>query len=155
MNVTAVVDTATAEAEPNAVKALAADGVAVASGGAGDVSGIRHADGFPWDEAASDARAGRQISELIDLPVTQSVPERRLNAWDLVDCRHSHTALVVPNHVLHAGRWDGSPIRVTAREIYLVDGYGADPRQLASFLGQLQTSLGQAQLTTVPLGMLA
>jgi UDP-N-acetylglucosamine:LPS N-acetylglucosamine transferase len=155
MNVTAVVDTATAEAEPNAVKALAADGVAVASGGAGDVSGIRHADGFPWDEAASDARAGRQISELIDLPVTQSVPERRLNAWDLVDCRHSHTALVVPNHVLHAGRWDGSPIRVTAREIYLVDGYGADPRQLASFLGQLQTSLGQAQLTSVPLGMLA
>jgi hypothetical protein len=149
LGASAVVDDATARVAAGQVRQLAADGVNVANGGVGRVPD----NDFPWDQAASDARAGRLISKLIDAPVTQAVPGRRLNAWDLVDCRHAHVALVVPDHILHVAGSDG-PIRLGARRIYLVDGLGATPAQMADYLNRLQATFGAARLLAEPLSTL-
>jgi UDP-N-acetylglucosamine:LPS N-acetylglucosamine transferase len=154
MGVTAVIDDATAELAAPAVRTLVSEGVTVASGGTGNSSGARGDSDLPWNQAANDVRAGRQISELIDAPVRQAVPGRRLNAWDLVDCGHAHTALVVPNHVLHVSS-DVTPIHLAARNIYLVDGRGATADELASYLSRLQTSFVANQLIAEPLATLA
>ena len=154
LGVTAVIDDATAEMAAPAVRTLVSEGVTVANGGTGNRAGTRGDNDLPWNQAASDVRAGRQISRLIDAPVTQAVPGRRLNAWDLVDCRHAHTSLVVPNHVLHVLP-DGIPIRLSARNIYLVDGRGATPEELASYLNRLYSSLVADQLIAEPLATLA
>jgi processive 1,2-diacylglycerol beta-glucosyltransferase len=153
LDATAVVDDATVEAAAQAVRSLVAGGVSVASAGIGDEAG--DPDGLPWDQAARDVWAGRQISQLIDAPVTETVPGRRLNVWDLVDCRHAHTALVVPDHVLHPDLADDGVIRLRPRDIYLVDGIGATPAQLVSYLSRLQASLGAAELAAAPLATLA
>jgi processive 1,2-diacylglycerol beta-glucosyltransferase len=157
MGVTAVVDRATADAEPGAVRALAGSGVDVANGGLGDPSVGAGLDAdTPWARARLDARAGREISQLIDAPVTVTVPGRRLNAWDLVACRDAHTALVVPNHVLWPDRFDTSyPPRVEPRQIYLVNGLSSSPAQLSAYLQQLVWSLAASGLTAAPLATLA
>jgi len=154
MAATAVVDGSTVELAAPAVRDLVAHGVTIANGGAGSLDGLGGDGDLPWDQAASDVRAGRQISELINAPVTQAVPGRRLTAWDLVDCGHAHTSIVVPNHVLHV-RADGTPIRLSARDIYLVDGRGASPAELVDYLQRLQQSLGISQLISEPLATLA
>lgn len=154
MDLTPVVDDTTVELAAPALRNLVSDGVSVANGGAAAPPGVMGDDhDLPWQQAASDVRAGRQISALLDAPVTQTVPGRRLTAWDLVDCGHAHTAIVVPNHVLHV-RPAVTPIHLAARNIYLVDGWGATPGQLAAYLGVLNASLGQAQLTSEPLATL-
>ena len=155
MNVTAVIDDATAQAAAGSVRALVGRGVTVADGGFGNHSGADHDGTSPWQRATQDARAGREISDLIDAPVTQTVPGRRLTAWDLVACRDQHLALVVPNHILHVDRVPAAPIHLTPRDIYLVNGMGATPRQMATFLSRLRASLGHAQLVAAPLATLA
>jgi UDP-N-acetylglucosamine:LPS N-acetylglucosamine transferase len=151
LGVTAVVDDQTAQAAAAQVRSLVSEGVNVANGGVGQV-GIRDRD-FPWQQAAGDARAGRQISRLIDAPITQAIPGRRLTAWDLVDSRHAHMALVVPDHILHVDP-AGVPIRLAPRNIYLVDGIGATPAELSTFLSRLQSSLASDQLLVEPLSTL-
>jgi processive 1,2-diacylglycerol beta-glucosyltransferase len=155
LGATAVIDEATARVEPAAIRALVTRGIAVASGGEGHGSGAERGGGFPWDQAALDARAGPQISRLIDFPITQAVPGRDLNAWDLVDFGDVHTTIVVPDHLIWVGRWTGQPMRMQAREIYLIDGFGASPDELVSFLDQVQASLGAAGLAAAPLGQLS
>jgi hypothetical protein len=155
LDMTAVVDDATVELAAPALRTLVSDGVTVANGGAASPPGVDGRDNdLPWDQAASDVRAGRQISALLDAPVTEAVPGRRLTAWDLVDCGHAHTAIVVPNHVLHV-RSLAEPIHLSSRDIYLVDGRGASPAELAAYLAVLRASLNQAQLTAEPLATLA
>ncbi|HWE57736.1 MAG TPA: glycosyltransferase [Acidimicrobiales bacterium] len=154
MNVTAVVDDATAEDAAAAIRTLVAQGVPVDNGGLGHRVGARRINGLPWDQALGDARAGRQISQLIDAPITQAVPGRDLTVWDLVDFRDAHTTLVVPNHVLHVDTANEQPIHVVARDIYLVDGDRSTPQQLATYLQRFQSSLGGAQLTAAPLSLL-
>lgn len=153
LQATAVVDDATVQATAPQVRSLVAGGVTIANGGVGTVDGLKGDHDLPWDRAARDAGAGRQISQLIDAPVTQAVPGRRLTAWDLMDYRHAHTALVVPNHVLHVAAADG-PIHLAPRNIYLVDGSGATPQQLTSYLGRLEAGLQAAQLISEPLASL-
>ena len=152
MDLTAVLDDATVQQAAGAVRSLVAAGVNVANGGVGQPVGTDK-DHPPWEQASLDARAGRQISELIEAPVTQAVPGRHLNVWDLVDSHHAHQALVVPNHVLHPTAPAG-PLRLTAREIYVVDGVGATPQQLTSYLNRLAEGLGSAQLIAEPLATL-
>ena len=155
MDGTAVIDAQTATSAPAAVRGLVSAGVDVADGGMGEAS--RGEDtGAPWSRARGDARAGYQISTLIDARVTQSVPGRRLNAWDLIECRDAHMSLVVPNHILQVGTWsDEQPIKVAAGSIYLVNGLHASPAQLEAFLSRLQSSLGTAKLASAPLDMLS
>lgn len=154
LGATAVVDDATAQAAPSAVRNLISDGIPLASGGAGPEAASGHGDGFPWDQATLDADAVHQISALIDLPITQSVPGRQLNAWDLVAFSDAHTSLVVPNHILWARNPITSPLQLQAREIYLVDGSGASPGQVVTYLKLIRSALKQAGLDSAPLGML-
>ncbi len=159
MDLTAVVDGATALADPAAMRSLVALGVGVASGGRGDwssPSGGDH-DSMLWTRARLDVTAGQQLAELTGTPVRVFVPGRRVNAWDLLECKDAHSSLVVPDHVLDALRNSdaNSPVHVTARRIYLVDGLGAGPDQLAEVLSRLRAGLDQAHLSAAPLAALA
>ncbi len=157
MTATAVIDAHTAAAAPAAARNLVRMGIGVANGGLGEpADGAPGASDLPWDRAWQDAHAGAAISSVIGAPVTVTVPGRRLNAWDLVECRNAHTSLVAPDHILRAGSFTaGQPITVAARQIYLVNGLDATPAQLEAYLTQLQASLGAAELASAPLTTLA
>jgi hypothetical protein len=155
MNLSAVVDRTTALTEPSAVRGLALLGINVVSGGHGDLTaGSRH-DNDPtlWNRARGDARAGRELEQLTGMRVTVVVPGRRVNAWDLIECRDAHTSLVVPNDTVDAHRaaLEASPLHVTARHIYLINGLNATPAQLGAVLARLDAGLARAHLTAVPL----
>jgi hypothetical protein len=158
LDLTAVIDTSTAVQDVGAVRHVAALGIDVENGGQGDWLGSTGHDTDPalWTRARADARAGRLIGLLIGQSVPISVPGRRVNAWDLIECRNAHTALVVPNHVLEAGRPDvqAGPIHLTARRIYLINGLGATPAELDTVLSDLSASLDTANLTAMPLATL-
>lgn len=158
LDLTAVIDTATAMQDVGAVRHVAALGIDVENGGQGDWLGSTGHDADPalWTRARADARAGRFIGLLIGRSVPISIPGRRINAWDLIECRNAHTALVVPNHVLEAGRPDvqAGPIHLTARHIYLINGLGATPAELDTVLSDLSASLSTANLTAMPLATL-
>jgi UDP-N-acetylglucosamine:LPS N-acetylglucosamine transferase len=159
MHLSAVVDRMTAAAEPRAVGALAALGISVASGGRGEGTTAPHHDTDPtlWTRALGDARAGKYLARLTGAPVTVLVPGRRINAWDLIDSGKAHSSLVVPDHVLDAQRAARavSPLHLTNRRIYLINGLDATPAQLAAVLGRLGAGLAQAGLMAVPLSDLA
>lgn len=153
LDATAVVDDQTARAVPSALRTLVADGVTLASGGLGEEFQAPGVD-LPWSRATSDARSGQQIASLVDIPVTVAVPGRRLTAWDLIEFRRAHLSLVVPNHILRVSPDQIVPIRLAARNIYLVNGLYSTPRQLARYLTQLRQSVGGDQLAVEPLSSL-
>ena len=159
MHLTAVVDAATAAADVDALRSLVADGVNVENGGLGDPTTGRHRDSgsSPWRRAQQDARAGDRLGLLIGERVTDTIPGRRVNAWDLIECRDAHTSLVVPNHILDARSSTDAeiPIHLSPRHIYLVNGLGATPHQLLAYLSQLRSSLYNAHLSATPLATLA
>jgi len=159
MDLTAVIDTTTAEADPQAVRALAGLGVNVASGGRGTwINKNGHEiDPTLWTRARVDATSGKYLTQVIGIPVTVLVPGRRVNAWDLIECSDTHNSLVVPNHVVTVGRAAdvSTPIHVTARHIYLFNGLDATPVQLGEVLRRLGAGLEQAHLTAVPFATLA
>ena len=157
LGVTAVVDSSTAASDVTAVRRLVSVGINVENGGLGDTSnGSRHdANLSPWTRAKGDATAGFQLGQLIDRPVTLSVPGRRLNVWDLVDCSDAHITLVVPNHILDASRTPDDLIHLSARRIYLINGLAATPLELARYLSEVSTGLRAAHLSGAPLVTLA
>jgi UDP-N-acetylglucosamine:LPS N-acetylglucosamine transferase len=158
LHLTAVIDRATAMSEPQAVRDLAASGVNVASGGQGDVNGTGHeSDPMLWTRARGDARAGQALEQLIGTPVTVFVPGRRVNAWDLIECSDTHSSVVVPDHVVNALRaaTDVTPLHLSARHIYLINGLDATTAQLSAVLGRLGAGLQLAHLSAVPLDSLA
>ncbi len=159
MHFTAVVDSATALSDPPALRALAATGVDVASGGRGDPPGSARHDGDPmlWTRARSDADAGQQLEQLIGAPVTVVVPGRRVNAWDLIECGREHSSLVIPDHVLDADdtALEAAPLHVSDRRIYLINGLGATPARLGVVLDRFAAGLLLAQLSAEPLDALS
>jgi hypothetical protein len=158
MHLTAVVDRATAMSEPQAVRDLAARGVNVASGGRGDTPGTGHeSDPTLWTRARGDARAGQALQQLIGVPVTVFVPGRRVNAWDLIECSDTHSSLVVPDHTVNAYRAasDVTPMHLSARHIYLINGLDATASQLSAVLARLGAGLQLAHLSARPLAWLA
>jgi UDP-N-acetylglucosamine:LPS N-acetylglucosamine transferase len=159
MDVTAIVDSATALSEPQDVRTLATMGVNVASGGRGDPPGLASHDGDPmlWTRARSDAAAGQLLGQLIDTPVTVVVPGRRVNAWDLIECGKEHSSLVVPDHVLNADdtALEAAPMHVADRRIYLINGLDATPAQLGTVLDRFAAGLSLADLSAAPLAALS
>jgi UDP-N-acetylglucosamine:LPS N-acetylglucosamine transferase len=155
LDLSAVVDRLTAHAAPQAVRAIAALGVSVASGGRGDWTPVAGHDSDPslWARAEEDARAGRYLTQLTGAPVTVLVPGRRVNAWDLIDCGHAHSSLVVPDHMIDARRAAPTlaPLHLRARRIYLINGLDATPAQLTAVLERLGAGLVEAGLVAVPL----
>jgi hypothetical protein len=158
LDVTAVVDDWTATSAPAATRSLVTHGVNVANGGLGEAIG-KHggdSDSAPWSRARSDARAGAELSRIIHVPVTDTIPGRRLTAWDLVECSNAHTSLVVPNHILDADQVaQASAIHLSARRIYMINGLYATPAQLLACLAELRASLDAAGLTANSLAALA
>lgn len=159
MGVSAVVDSTTASTDPSGVRSLAALGVDIESGGRGAWSN-RHGhevDPMLWTRARADADAGRALAELTGDKVTLLVLGRRLNAFDLLECRGAHNSVVVPNDILSAVRdpGDTTPIHVTSRHIYLVNGMGATPAQLNTMLARLSAGLARAGLDALPLDSLS
>jgi UDP-N-acetylglucosamine:LPS N-acetylglucosamine transferase len=158
LHVTAVVDDWTATSAPAATRSLVAHGVNVANGGLGEAIGKRggDTDSAPWSRARRDARAGVELARIIHVPVTDTVPGRRLTAWDLVECSSAHTSLVVPNHILDADVIaQGIDIHLSARRIYMINGLYATPAQLLVCLAELRASLDAAGLSASPLAALA
>jgi UDP-N-acetylglucosamine:LPS N-acetylglucosamine transferase len=159
MNLTAIVDSSTALSEPQAVRALASQGVNVASGGRGNPPGSssHDDDAMLWTRAHSDADAGQLLEQLTGVPVTVVVPGRRVNAWDLIECGKAHSSLVVPDHVINADNPElqAVPIHVTDRRIYLINGLEATPAQLGLILDRFAVGLSLAHLSAVPLDDLA
>jgi hypothetical protein len=153
-----VVDGITAVADPAAMRALVVLGVGVASGGRGDWASParRDHDSTLWTRARLDATAGQELTDLTGAPVRMFVPGRRVNAWDIIECRDTHSSLVVPDHILDAFRSpdESKPIHVTARRIYLVNGLGAGPAQLTDLLARLGAGLAEAHLNAAPLAAL-
>jgi processive 1,2-diacylglycerol beta-glucosyltransferase len=158
MDLTAVIDSTTAQSDPLGVEGLAAKDVNVVSGGRGQWANSRGHESDPalWTRARGDAMAGLYLTQLIGKPVTQLAPGRRVNAWDLIYCGDVHSSLVVPNHTINAEQVAGSlaPIRVDTRDIYLINGLFATPAQLEAVLGQLQEGLQIAHVTAVPFATL-
>jgi processive 1,2-diacylglycerol beta-glucosyltransferase len=149
LGLTAVVDEQTAESDPAAMRALGRSGIDVANGGRGEV---RDRDGqldrpAQWNRAQDDVDAGRQLARLIGRPVTDFVPGRRLDAFDLMDSGSAHTPVVVPDHV-----WSTlSDVEgMTGGHIYLLNGLRDTPAQLNLLLGRLQTTLIDSHLLAVP-----
>jgi processive 1,2-diacylglycerol beta-glucosyltransferase len=158
LNVTAVVDDWTATSAPAATRSLVAHGVNVANGGLGEDIAKRGGDNdsAPWSRARSDARAGAELARIIHVPVTDTIPGRRLTAWDLVECSDAHTSLVVPNHILYADQIARrNDIHLRARRIYMINGLYATPAQLLACLAELRASLDAAGLTASSLAALA
>ena len=110
-----------------------------------------------WTRARADADAGRALAQLTGDRVSLLVLARRLNAWDLIECRDVHSSVVVPNDILSAVRDPDStlPIHLTPRHIYLVNGMGATPAQLDATLARLSAGLARAGLQALPFTTLA
>jgi processive 1,2-diacylglycerol beta-glucosyltransferase len=159
LHLTAVVDNLTATADAAALRSLATRGVNIENGGVGDPQRAHghDRDSLPWSRARLDARAGLRLELLIGKPVTITVPGRRVNAWDLIECGNAHTSLVVPNHILDVAKlWEeGGVIHLSPRRIYLVNGLGATPAQMVAYLQELSSSLSAAHLSASPLATLA
>jgi UDP-N-acetylglucosamine:LPS N-acetylglucosamine transferase len=159
LDLAAVVDRTTARADPQAVQAIAASGIGVASGGRGDALASARHDNDPslWSRAEGDTRAGQYLAQLTGAPVTVFVPGRRVNAWDLIDCGRTHSSLVMPDHTINAERaaLEPAPLHLTARHVYLINGLDATPPQLDAVLARLDAGLMEAGLVAVPLTDLA
>lgn len=155
LDATAVVDEQTALTDPAVLRHLARSGVDVANGGRGIV---RDADGSidrpaPWNRAAGDVQAGKQLGRIIGEPVDDFVPGRRVNAFDLVDSGQAHAQVVVPNEIWYAtGPANPGPLQGT--QIYLVNGLAASPAQLDRVLHSMAGQLRASHLVPVPFSAL-
>jgi UDP-N-acetylglucosamine:LPS N-acetylglucosamine transferase len=159
MDLTAVVDATTAAANPASVHKLVDLGVNVESGGRGVWSTPtgHEIDPTLWTRARGDATAGRTLARLTGDKVSLVVLGRRVNAWDLIECRDAHSSVVVPDDIVTVRSTlpSTAPMHVTPRHIYLINGMGATPAQLAATLARLSAGLAQAGLEAVPLATLA
>jgi processive 1,2-diacylglycerol beta-glucosyltransferase len=158
LHVSVVVDEATAQDEPAAVRQLVAAGINVVDGGQGfhyDSSGQIDRPA-PWSRAQSDVAAGRALTRLTGQPVTFFAPGRRITAFDLFDCRSAHLSVVVPDAVLQAGDADQSVTvqNLKARGIYLLNGIGAAPDGMNQLLAHVSGALQSAGLQPAPLALL-
>ncbi|MHB1533620.1 MAG: MGDG synthase family glycosyltransferase [Acidimicrobiales bacterium] len=158
LGASAVVDQRSAAQAPAAVAALARAGVDIESAGSGARRTPSGALSRPalWNRARSDTTSGRRLAALTGEPVRVFVPSRRLNVFDLVDCSHAHDIVVVPNKVLKVADPDASTAlaALAAHKIYEIDGIGADPTQLVTFLAQTRDGLAARRLHAAPLSAL-
>lgn len=159
LDATAVIDSATASADPQAIQVLAGQQVDVANGGIGPDPTERRAPrpkvslATPWGRALRSVKTGSTLGHLVGQPVTLFVPRGSVTAFELVDCYERHNHLVLANSVLSpAQRRLGA---LTARRIYLVNGLHTSPRQLEAFLARLGHRLAQEGLLPAPLDALA
>jgi hypothetical protein len=156
----AVVDANSAQADGSAVRALAARGLDVESGGLGGVSGGRSRPTAPWAMALSDTRAAHQLSAVCGRPVGVLVPNRSISIFDLVDTSSAHLMMVIPNATLPIT--PGGPFprqvlavpRLQAGQIYVVEGLKVTPVHLLDLLSNLRAQLSNDGLASAPFSRL-
>ena len=156
----AVVDASSAEADRDAVRALAAKGLDLESGGLG-TSASGHSDALaPWAVAQSDSRSAQELSDICGQTVGALVPDRSISIFDLVDASSAHLMMVIPNSTLPIApsgpfpRQDLALPQLQAGQIYLVEGLKVSPVQLVELLGNLRTQLFTDDLASAPFSRL-
>jgi UDP-N-acetylglucosamine:LPS N-acetylglucosamine transferase len=146
MPATAVVDARTAQAGGPGLSQLARAGVDVANGGWGRGERLR------WRRARRDVRgAGHVIGAPDRPPLSRFVPERRLDAFDLLLCRQAHQRCVFAHRLPGSA---GAPAHLVEGGIYVVDGRAATTDQLVATLTGIERWLGQNHLASAPLSQL-
>jgi processive 1,2-diacylglycerol beta-glucosyltransferase len=156
LGASAVVDLATAEADPRALWALVATGADLESGGGGQGGGP----GAPWSQAQSDTTSVQVLSALAARPVGDLVLDRALSAFDLVDAVSAHLRMVVPGTTLPLRPSGPYPQQLLALpvlqqgQIYLVQGAQLSPPQLVVLLNELRSQARGEKVAIAPLSAL-
>jgi hypothetical protein len=156
----AVVDANTAEADRRAVRALAAKGLDVESGGLGGAAGDRSMPSAPWALALSDTRSAEQLSYICGRTVGVLVPDRSISIFDLVDTGSAHLMMVIPDATLPIA--PGGPFprpvlavpQLQAGQIYVVEGLKVTPVHLLDLLSNLRAQLSSDGLASAPFSRL-
>lgn len=146
MNVTAIVDGRTASECPHALEALSADGVDIGNGGWGQGRPFRY-----LRAQADIARTGDVIREITGAPVTEFVPERRLDAFDQLWARRRGQRLVRADEVF---RPEEVPGELQDQSVYVLDGRDRDAASVLVALEELETELDDTGLVPSPLSEL-
>ncbi len=158
LGATAVIDDHVASADPTDTRGLARSGIDIANGGQGHRTDERGRPIRPalWNRAKADVDAGAALSQIVGRPVTELVPGRRVNAFDMVDTGRAHDRLVVPDAVVDVTDGDTfpGPARVTAHSIVLVDGLGGTPTEVTSDLARLTAQVQHSGLSVSPMAKL-
>jgi processive 1,2-diacylglycerol beta-glucosyltransferase len=158
LHASAVVDLATADLVPKALRQLTERGVGVESGGAGANQQAPGPSSAPWAVAQADSASVHALSVLSGQPVAALVPDRTLSAFDLVDA--SNFKVVLPGERLPAAPSGPYPEDVLlvpdlqGGQVYLVDGRRLSARQLVLLLGELRSQEGAQRLAGAPLSWL-
>jgi UDP-N-acetylglucosamine:LPS N-acetylglucosamine transferase len=160
LHASAVVDLATAEEVPGAVRQLTARDVSVESGGASYGTPGAPTPTAPWAVAQSDSASVHSLSGLSGQPVDALVPDRSLSAFDLVDAGSGNFKVVVPGWTIPAapkGPYPRDELLVPKLKgggVYLVDGFNLRSFQLVMLLGSLGAQESAQHLTGAPLSWL-
>jgi UDP-N-acetylglucosamine:LPS N-acetylglucosamine transferase len=156
----AVVDASSAEVDRQAVRALAAKGLDVESGGLGGAAADPNGPRAPWALALSDTRSAQQLSAICGRTVGVLVPDRSISIFDLVDTSSAHLMMVVPNATLPIS--PGGPFprqvlavpRLQAGQIYVVEGLNVTPMDLIDLLSNVRAQLSIDGLVSSPFSRL-
>jgi len=152
----AVVDANSAEADGRAVRALAAKGLDVESGGLGGAAKGRGGPHAPWALAFSDTRSAQQLSAICGRTVGVLVPDRSISIFDLVDTSSAHLMMVIPDATLPIAPGGPFPRQVLAvpqlqaGQIYVVEGLKVTPVHLADLLSNVRAQLSSDGLASAP-----
>jgi processive 1,2-diacylglycerol beta-glucosyltransferase len=156
----AVVDANSAEADGRAVRALAAKGLDVESGGLGGSAGDPNGPRAPWALALSDTQSAQQLSAICGRTVGVLVPDRSISIFDLVDTSSAHLMMVIPNATLPITAGGPFPRQVLAvpqlqpGQIYVVEGLKVTPVDLVDLLGNIRAQLSVDGLVSAPFSRL-
>lgn len=147
LNASAVVDGRTAKECGDSLATLRAAGITVANGGWGK------GDRFRWNRARSDVgRAGALVEQESGTEQSVFVPGRRIDAFDIFISRRAHQKIVRPDHIIRNG---SMPEQMRGRSVYLIDGRGLSPAELAATLDVVNAELATGALRSAPLAQLA
>lgn len=160
LHASAVVDIATAELTPAAVRQLTRQGIGVESGGSGASQGAPGSSSAPWAVAQADSASVHALSALSGQPVAALVPDRSISAFDLVDASSGNFKVVLPDYNLPAAPSGPFPRdelvvpRLEGGQIYLIDGRSLSAKQLVVLLGSLQAQEAAQHFAGAPLSWL-
>jgi processive 1,2-diacylglycerol beta-glucosyltransferase len=156
----AVVDANSAHADRRAVRALAAKGLDVESGGLGIAAADPNGPRAPWALALSDTRSAQQLSAICGRTVGVLVPDRSISIFDLVDTSSAHLMMVIPNATLPIAPGGPFPRQVLAvpqlqaGQIYVVEGLKVTPVHLLDLLSNVRAQLSIDGLVSAPFSRL-
>ena len=115
---------------------------------------------MPWAQALGDYRSVQLLCDVVKEPVEALVPDRSINAFDLLDASKAHLLMVVPRTTLPLAPTGPYPQdvlllpKLQVDGIYVVNGMRTTTRQLVALLGSLRAEMAGQGLAGMPLGSL-